>query len=52
MNPAREVKTERFSRAEGKTPAFVEGEVQKLLPGESSTQAATWNGRTVVSSRP
>jgi hypothetical protein len=24
MNPAREVKTERFSRAEGKTPAFVE----------------------------
>src|SRR5207249_10927562 len=31
MNPAREVKTERFSRVEGKTPAFVEGEVQKLL---------------------
>jgi site-specific recombinase XerD len=31
MNPAREVKTERFSRAEGKTPTFVEGEVQKLL---------------------
>src|SRR5271169_4574553 len=31
MNPAREVKTERFSRAEGKTPAFVEGEVQRLL---------------------
>jgi hypothetical protein len=29
MNPAREVKTERFSRTEGKTPAFVEGEVQK-----------------------
>src|SRR6516225_2024445 len=28
MNPAREVKTERFSRTEGKTPAFVEGEVQ------------------------
>ena len=28
MNPAREVKTERFSRTEGKTPAFV---VQKLL---------------------
>jgi site-specific recombinase XerD len=24
MNPAREVKTERFSRAEGKTPAFVD----------------------------
>src|SRR5467141_1578066 len=31
MNSAREVKTERFSRTEGKTPAFVEGEVQKLL---------------------
>src|ERR1700726_3975830 len=31
MNPAREVKTERFSRTEGKTPAFVEGEVQALL---------------------
>jgi hypothetical protein len=27
MNPAREVMTERFSRAEGKAPAFVEGEV-------------------------
>jgi hypothetical protein len=23
-----------------------------LDPGKSSTQAATWNGRTVVSSRP
>src|SRR6202047_2396013 len=31
MNPAREVKTERFSRTEGKTLAFVEGEVQQLL---------------------
>jgi site-specific recombinase XerD len=31
MNPAREVKTEKFSRTEGKTPAFVEGEVQALL---------------------
>ena len=29
MNPAREVKTERFSRTEGKTPAFVEGESPK-----------------------
>src|SRR5438132_3937880 len=38
MNPAREVKTERFSRTEGKTPAFVEGEVQKLLGAiDSST---------------
>ncbi|MGA8656359.1 MAG: tyrosine-type recombinase/integrase [Chthoniobacterales bacterium] len=31
MNPAREVKTERFSRTQGKTPAFAEGEVQRLL---------------------
>jgi site-specific recombinase XerD len=31
MNPAREGKTEGFSRTEGKTPAFVEGEVQQLL---------------------
>jgi site-specific recombinase XerD len=31
MNPAREVKTEKFSHTEGKTPAFVDGEVQQLL---------------------
>jgi site-specific recombinase XerD len=38
MNPAREVKTERFSRTEGKTPAFVDGEVQRLLDAiEAST---------------
>jgi integrase len=38
MNPAREVKTERFSRTEGKTPAFADGEVQKLLDAiETST---------------
>jgi site-specific recombinase XerD len=35
MNPAREVKTERFSRTEGKTPAFVEGEVQTLLKSKA-----------------
>jgi site-specific recombinase XerD len=40
MNPAREVKTEKFSRTEGKTPAFVEGEVQKLL-GAIETTAHT-----------
>jgi integrase len=35
---AREVKTERFSRTEGKTPAFVDGEVQKFLDAiETST---------------
>src|ERR1700739_1256214 len=38
MNPAREVKTERFSRTEGKKPAFVDGEVQRLLDAvETST---------------
>jgi hypothetical protein len=41
MNPAREVKTERFSWTEGKTPAFVEGEVQKLL---SALDTSTHNG--------
>src|SRR5258708_36157161 len=32
MNPAREVKTERFSRTEGKTLAFVDGEVLLRWP--------------------
>jgi site-specific recombinase XerD len=41
MNPAREVKTERFSRTEGKTPAFVEGEVQTLL---AAIEASTHTG--------
>ena len=31
MNPAREVKTEKFSRTEGKTPAFNTEQVQKVL---------------------
>ena len=31
MNPVREVKTDRFSRTEGKTPASVDGEVHTLL---------------------
>src|ERR1700674_5003374 len=45
MNPAREVKTERFSRTEGKTPAFVEGEVQKLLGAiEISTHTGLRDG--------
>jgi integrase len=38
MNPAREVKIQRFPRTEGKTPAFVDGEVQQLLDAiEKST---------------
>src|ERR1700722_13745285 len=31
MNPAREVKTEKFSRTEGKTPAFDTEQVQRLV---------------------
>ena len=31
MNPARELKTEKFSRTEGKTPAFDTDQVQKVL---------------------
>jgi site-specific recombinase XerD len=31
MNPAREVKTQRFSRKEGKTPAFARAEVRQVL---------------------
>jgi site-specific recombinase XerD len=31
INPAREVKTPKFSRTEGKTPAFSTEEVQKIL---------------------
>jgi site-specific recombinase XerC len=37
MNPAREVKTEKFSRTEGKTPAFDSEQVQKVL--DKLTQA-------------
>jgi hypothetical protein len=31
LNPAREVKTEKFSRTKGKTPAFDSEQVQKVL---------------------
>ena len=31
MNPAREVKTKKFSRTEGKTPAFAPEQVRTLL---------------------
>ena len=44
MNPAREVKTERLSRTEGKTPAFVDGEVQRLL---DAVEASTHTGLRV-----
>jgi hypothetical protein len=40
-DPAREVKTERYSRTEGKTPAFVDGEVQRL---PDAVEASTHTG--------
>ena len=42
MNPAREVKTERFSRSEGKTPAFSAEEMVQLF---SSLDASTLIGQ-------
>ena len=42
VNPAREVKTERFSRTEGKTPAFVDGEVQRLLDAIETSTHRVW----------
>ena len=48
MNPTREVKTERFSRTEGKTPAFVEGEVQKLLGVIETTTHTGFRDRALV----
>jgi hypothetical protein len=45
IGQAREVKTERFSRTEGKTPAFIEGEVQKLL---GTVETSTHTGRAIA----
>jgi hypothetical protein len=41
MNPAREVKTERFSRAEGKTPSFDTEQVQKVRSGREPQDRGT-----------
>ena len=50
MNPAREVKTERYSRNEGKTPAFVDGEVQSTFQGmERNAPGGTPTVRRVFS---
>src|SRR6201988_1031777 len=48
MNPAREVKTERFSRTEGKTPAFVEGEVQRLLDAVEASPHTDLHDRALL----
>jgi hypothetical protein len=52
MNPAREVKTERFSRTKGKTPAFVEGEVQRLLGAIETSTHTGLRDRAVLGSSP
>jgi site-specific recombinase XerD len=52
MNPAREVKTERFSRTEGNTPAFVEGEVQKLLNAIETSTHTDLRDRDLLGSLP
>jgi integrase/recombinase XerD len=43
MNPAREVKTEKFSRREGKTPAFDTEQVQKVLDKIDTSNESTPN---------
>jgi hypothetical protein len=44
MNPAREVKTERFSRTEGKTPAFVPFNLTiRLYTPKSDALTGIWN---------
>jgi site-specific recombinase XerD len=50
INPAREVKTERFSRTEGETPAFVEGEVQQLLDVIETSTDTGLRDRTLLGS--
>src|ERR1700732_640384 len=52
MNPAREVKTERFSRTEGKTPAFVDGEVQTLLGAVETSTHTGLRDRALLCSGP
>jgi len=48
LPPAREVKTERFSRTEGKTPAFVDGEVQTLLDAIDSSMHTGLRDRALL----
>ena len=48
MNPAREVQTERFSRLNGKTPAFHEGEVATLLAAIDSSSPVGLRDRALL----
>ena len=48
MNPAREVKTEKFSRTEGKTPAFDTEQVQKVLDKIDTSNEVGLRGRALL----
>src|SRR5260221_8014515 len=48
MNPAREVKTQKFSRTEGKTPAPPHQEVQRLLDSIDVTHLVGLRDRALL----
>ena len=48
MNPAREVKTEKFSRSEGKTPAFETDQVQKVLDKIDTSNEVGFRDRALL----
>ena len=48
MNPAREVKTEKFSRSEGKTPAFTTEEINLLFASMESDTLAGQRDRAFI----
>jgi site-specific recombinase XerD len=48
INPAREVKTPRFSRTEGKTPAFSTEEVQKVLESVDTSHVIGWRDKAFL----
>jgi site-specific recombinase XerD len=47
-NPVREVKTERFSRTEGKTPAFDLGDMQKLFASFDTQSLVGLRDRAII----
>ena len=51
MNPAREVKTEKFSRTEGKTPAFDTEQVQKVLDKIDTSNEVGLRDRALLGSQ-
>jgi integrase/recombinase XerD len=48
MNPAREVTAPKFNRTEGKTPAFADGEVKKVLESIDVSQAVGLRDRAFL----